>query len=349
MYTAKFRASKRNAILSISTAIAVTLALAACTSGQSSPASSGHSGGKTSGALTISYLQNQGDQQYFVDQAAGAEAEAKKLGNVKIQVVDLGGDANKTISSMDLAVSQKVNGIIIAIPDQKLGPQVATAAANGGIPLLASDSPIKAGDGSSVPFVGFDGVAMGKSVGKEAAKLYTDAGWKASDTRIISAYQQDLSVCTDRANGAKDAFDAAVGSADSPKIVTIGTDNSVTDAQDKAGAVITANAGVKHWVVWGCNDENETGVVTALQNSGVDAANIDGVGLGAYLTCKDWAAGQKTGNKAALFISGYSVGQTAVKAMVAKVRNGTALPPASIAPTKMVDSSNWKSAGVVCT
>ena len=117
----------------------------------------------------------------------------------------------------------------------------------------------------------------------------------------------------------------------------------------KAGGVITANQGVKHWVVWGCNDESETGVVTALQNAGVAPSDILGVGLGAYLTCKDWAAGQDTGNKASLFISGNDVGSAAVKVMVDKIRNGVALPAETIADTHMVDATSWKAAGVVCT
>ena len=89
-----------------------------------------------------------------------------------------------------------------------------------------------------------------------------EAGWSAADTRILSAYKEDLSVCQQRVDGATAAFAKAIP--DGPKVIKIGTDNSATDAQDKAGAVITANSGVKHWVVWGCNDENETGVVTAL-------------------------------------------------------------------------------------
>ena len=136
---------------------------------------------------------------------------------------------------------------------------------------------------------------------------------------------------------------------DAPEVIKVGTDNSATDAQDKAGAIITANAGVKHWVVWGCNDENETGVVTALQNSGVAPADIIGVGLGAYLTCKDWKAGQDTGNKAALFISGVEVGKAAVNSMIDFLVNDGPLPPKTIADTEIVGRDNWEEKGVVCT
>ena len=172
----------------------------------------------------------------------------------------------------------------------------------------------------------------------------------ADDGQLTIAFLQkqgDQQYFIDEADGAKSSFGDAVS--DAPEVITVGTDNSATDAQDKAGAIITANAGVKHWVVWGCNDENVTGVVTALQNSGVAPADINGVGLGAYLTCKDWKAGQDTGNKSALFISGVEVGKAAVNSMIDFLVNDVALPPKTIANTEIVDATNWEEKGVVCT
>ena len=338
---------RRGAGLVAVAAVASIIALAGCTSGLETE-NTGGSGETSSGKLTIAFLQKQGDQQYFVDEATGAKAAAEAAGDVDIKVVDLGTDSNKAISELDSVIAQGVDGIVIVVPDQQIGPQVIQAANAAGIPIMAADDIIKDASGKEAPFTGFDGTAMGTLVGKEAASLYTAAGWSAADTRILSAYKQDLSVCTDRVDGAAAAFKAGITGA-APAVVDIGTDNSATDAQDQAGAVITANAGVKHWVVWGCNDENETGVVTALQNSGVAPADIAGVGLGAYLTCKDWAAKQDTGNKAALFISGVEVGKAAINSMVALLRDGTPLPPKTIADTKIVNSENWESEGVVCT
>jgi L-arabinose transport system substrate-binding protein len=325
----------------------LALTLTACSSGQVAASTATGSAGPKTGPLQIVYLQKQGDQQYFVDEANGAKAQAKTLGNVTVTAVDLGTDSNKAISELDSAIARKVDGIIMVAPDQAIGPQVIDKAKAAGIPLLASDDGLKAADGTAAPFVGFDGTAMGNSVGEKAAALYTAAGWSAADTRIVAVGKADLSVCVQRLNGAASSFGAKVSAA--PKIVQIGTDNSVTDALNKAGGVITANQGVKHWVVWGCNDESETGVVTALQNAGVAPANIIGVGLGAYLTCKDWKAGQVTGNKAALYISGNDVGSSAVKVMVNQLRNGVALPAQTIAATHMVDATNWQAEGVVCT
>jgi L-arabinose transport system substrate-binding protein len=326
--------------------IAAGLALAGCSNGQAAATGTGTgAGAPKSGQITIAYLQKQGDQQYFIDEANGAKAEAAKLGNVKIVTVNLGTDSNQAISAMSTEVGQQVDGIAIVVPDQKIGPQVIQAA--GAIPLVASDDPISDGSGKAAPFVGFDSVQMGTQVGAEAGKLFKAAGWTAADTRVLAAYQQGLSDCQQREQGEEQGFATAAGA--SPQVVKIGTDNSVVDAQNKTGAALTANPGVKHWVVWGCNDESETGAVTALQNSGVAPANIAGVGLGAYLTCKDWTAKKDSGNKAALFIDGRAVGATAVDALVGKIRDGKALPAQSIAKTTMVDSTNFVQAGVQCS
>jgi L-arabinose transport system substrate-binding protein len=322
--------------------LATALALGGCSSGK--PAA-GSSTAPKKGPITIAYLQKQGDQQYFVDEANGAKAEAAKLGNVKIVTVNLGTDSNQAISAMSTEVGQQVDGIAIVVPDQKIGPQVIQAA--GKIPLLASDDPISDGSGKPAPFVGFDSVQMGTKVGTKAGELFKASGWSASDTRVIAAYQQGLSGCQQREQGEEQGFAAAAGT--TVPIIKVGTDNSVVDAQNKTGAVITANRNVKHWVVWGCNDESETGAVTALQNGGVAPSNILGVGLGAYLTCKDWRAKKESGNKAALFIDGRSVGAAAVDALVAKIRNGTPLPPKTVANTSMVDATSFATAGVQCS
>jgi L-arabinose transport system substrate-binding protein len=341
---------RRTALRAVAAVLAASLTVTACSSGQSTTPTAGAApSSATSGKITIAFLQKQGDQQYFVDEATGAQQAAEALGDVEIKVVNLGTDANKAINELDSVIAQKVNGIIIVVPDQQIGPQVIDKATQAGIPLMAADDVIADAAGKEAPFTGFDGTAMGEEVGKAAAELYLEAGWNAADVKILSGYKQDLSVCGQRVDGAKSAFTAALDGAAAPEVIDIGTDNSATDAQNKAGATITANPGAKHWIVWGCNDENETGIVTALQNSGVAPADIIGVGLGAYLTCKDWAAGQDTGNKAALFISGTEVGKAAVNSIVGQIRDGKAMPPKTIADTNMVDSTNWKDAGVVCT
>jgi L-arabinose transport system substrate-binding protein len=326
------------------------LLAAGCSSGQSSgPAAS--NAAPVTGNITIAYLQKQGDQQYFIDEAAGAQAAAGQLSTptstVTLKVVNLGQDANKAVTETDSAIAQKVNGIAVVVPDQKIGPQVASAAGSAGIPVVASDDNFSDDAGHPVPFVGFDGFDMGSKIGDETAKRVATEGWNAADTGVIYASKQDLTVCQDRVRGEKQLYVHGGGIG---KPIDAGTDNSVNGAQSTASGIITGNPGIKNWVVMGCNDENVSGVLQALSNAKVPTSNVIGVGLGAYIACKSWAVGSvPDGFVSALYIDGHDVGGDAVRTLVNKIRNGVALPPKTIARTQIVDDVTWKHTTLKCT
>ncbi|ROR46409.1 substrate-binding domain-containing protein [Kitasatospora cineracea] len=346
---------RRSAAAAAALALATVLGAAGCSTGKSdSGAVGGGEVAKVDGKISITYLQKQGDQEYFVGEAAGAKAKAAELG-VDLKVVNLGSDANKTVSEVQSAIAQKSNGVIVVVPDPAVGPQVVQLAKDAKVALLTSDDQICATgpDPAScpkeqlVPRIGFSGQQMGGEVGKRAAEEFKKAGWSAADTRTIGAWKQDVTVCGDRVKAAQQAF-ADGGGAD-VKNIDVATDNTPTGAQDKIAATVTANPGVKHWVVWGCNDENVQGGVTALANAGFKADNVIGVGLGAYLACKDWSGSEPSGMKAALFINGKDVGALAVQTMYDRLKSDKAFPAEAFAPTTMVDASSWKTAGVTCS
>ncbi|MGF1428858.1 substrate-binding domain-containing protein [Kitasatospora sp. LaBMicrA B282] len=332
----------------------VTLGLTACSTGQSSSSAASGDVAKVSGKISLTYLQKQGDQQYFIGEAAGAKAKAAQLG-IDLKVVNLGTDANQAVSQEQAAIAQKSNGLIVVPPDPSVGPQLVQTAKDAKVALLTSDDqvcssgpdPAKCPASDLLPRIGFSGQQMGTQVGTRAGQEYQKAGWAAADTRTISAWQQDVTVCGDRVNAAKAAF--AAGGGAGVQNIDVATDNTPTGAQDKIAATITANPNVKHWVIWGCNDENVQGGITAMQNAGISADNVIGIGLGAYLACKDWGSGKPTGMKAALYINGSDVGALAVQTMYDKLKDGKAFPQEAFAPTAMVDASNWQSAGVQCS
>ena len=329
----------------IAVACTTALALGGCTSGHSSTKDSGGGAGTAhkSGQITIAYLQKQGVQKYFVDEAAGAKAEAAKLG-VQITVVNVSNNSSRAVNALTAQVDAKVDGIAIVTPDQKIGPQLVRRA--GTIPIVASDDPIKDSSGHAVPFVGFDSKQLGTSVGTKAGELFKAARWSAAETRVLAAYSPGLSDCRDRESGEEAGFAKAAGAR--VQVIKLSTDNSDFTARIEAAKAIAKNPHVKHWIAWGCNDESETGVVATLQSHRVGAADIIGVGLGAYLTCKDWAADKPTGNKAALFLDARAVGKAAVDALVNKIRKGVALRPNVLSAGPIVDAASYKQHGVPC-
>ncbi|MFJ1709843.1 substrate-binding domain-containing protein [Kitasatospora sp. NPDC088346] len=326
----------------------IGLCLSACAAEQSPDGIA-----RVKGTISITYLQKQGDQQYFLDEADGARARAAELG-IDLTLVNLGNDAARTVKEVEAAVARKAHGVIVVVPDPAVGPQVAQITRNAKIALLTSDDqictnlsdPSVCAKQKLAPRVGFSGAQMGAQVGQRAAGEYRKAGWKASDTRVISVWQQDVNVCRERVNAATEAF---LNEGQVPTL-DIGTDNTEADAKRKVAATIAAeHDAVRHWIVWGCNDENVQGALTALHDSGVSADNVIGVGLGAYLACRDWLSGRPTGMKAALFINGRDVGALAVQTMYNKLKAGTEMPAEVFAPTTMVDATTWKkNSGLDC-
>ncbi len=244
---------------------------------------------------------------------------------------------------MNDAISAGAKGIAITVPDQTIGPAIAKAAKDAGVVLIATDDGIKDEAGNPVPFVGFDGKDMGKKVGDAAAKLLTDSGWlkdSAKKVGVLSIEVQTLSVCNDRTDNEKAAAKAAG--------VPDGAD--LPGAVHRRGVVLAGCGRPDHHREPGHHElgrlrlqrRGRPGALNALATAGVKTDNIIGVGLGSYEACKPWAAGQPSGFKAGLFISGLDVGKTAATVLNDAVVNGKAPAAVSYAPTSIVDATNYK-------
>jgi L-arabinose transport system substrate-binding protein len=287
-------------------------------------------------------INKSADQQYFIDLQTSFTTTAKGLG-ATARTFDAKLDPNLGITLVQDAISAGAKGIAITVPDQTIGPAIAKLAKDAGVVLIATDDSIKDSDGNPVPFVGFNGSEMGKKVGEAAAALLTKSGWltdKSKKVGVLTVEVQTLSVCTDRTNSEKAAIKAA-GVPDA-QILTVPYTGEALSAQDAAGPVITANPSITNWVVFGCNDEGVLGTLNALATAGTKADNIIGIGLGAYEACKFWAAGQDSGFKAGLFISGLDVGKTAATVLNDAVTKGIKPPAATFANTTIVDATTFK-------
>ena len=363
---APLRRNRRPAWVLAGMCAAALAAVSACSNGQASSSSTTSTGAsastttqQNSGKITITYIQKQGDQSYFVDEITGAQQAASQLGNVTIIPVNVGMDNTQTVAAVRNAIARKVDGIIIVPPDGSTGPQDAAVAKAASIPIISSDdqvcttgpTPTSCASGDLLPRVGFDAQQLGTAVGKEVATLFKQqSGWTASNTRILEEWQFSTSVCTPRVTYAESLFRSQTGSA--IPAIKVDTDNTTSgdpnSAFSKTQATINAYHGVKHWIVFGCNDQNVQGAITALANAGYGTADVLGVGLGGDVACKDWQSTAPTSMKAALVFKGQDVGAGAIKAMVSHIRNGTPFPPVVEASFAIANKSDWQASGYVC-
>jgi L-arabinose transport system substrate-binding protein len=307
----------------------------------STSAAASASGSAAGGKQLFVAINKAADQQYFIDLQTSFVETITKLGGEAAKF-DAKAEAPLGVSLVNDAISKGAKGIAITVPDQSIGPAVATAAKAANVALVATDDPIKDASGTAIPFVGFDGTDMGTKVGVEAAKLLTDAGWTkdaAKTVGVLSVEKQDLSVCNQRTDAEK--AEIAKAGVTAAQIFPVAADGTVAGSQSASAPVITAHPKVTNWIIFGCNDESVLGALNALAAAGAKPADIIGVGLGAYEACRPWAAKQPSGFKAGLYISGTDVGAAAAQALWDNVVNGKPLPASTVAKTTIVDPTTY--------
>ena len=149
-----------------------------------------------------------GDNPWFVTEAKGLQQAADAAGmNLTVQDVQL--DANLAMNAVDQAIGTGVDGIVIVVPDQQIGPAVMKKAAEAKIPVVTIDDYIYDDAKKQAPFVGFFAPEIGKQVAGKAVELYKAADWtKDPNAKIgtVSIELPTLSVCMMRTDAANETW-----------------------------------------------------------------------------------------------------------------------------------------------
>jgi len=291
----------------------------------------------------VAYIVKMGDNPWFVTEARGIQEVADAHG-VELTVQDVKLDPALAMDAVDQAIGTGVDGIIIVVPDQKIGPAVLKKAAEANIPVVTIDDYIYDSEGKQAPFVGFFAPDIGRQVAEKAVELYKAAGWEKDPNAVIRAVSIELptlSVCNMRTDAATETWLKALPDFGAENVLHMPYDGTLKGAADAFPAFITAHPEITHWVLWSCNDDGVLGAVRSLENAGVKAENIIGVGLGAHMACDEWNKGKPTGFKAAVYINAALHGKKAMEVLYDYLANGTPIPENSIVQGVMVDPTNY--------
>lgn len=302
--------------------LVMAVSLAACSSGQdtSSPAAtadpSSAAGGsaEASGAGVVYGIYKAGDQTWFIDEGAAAQAAVEEKGDQFIYV-DAKMSPEEYLKAIDNAIANKAKGIVTCIPDQTMSQAVADKCAEAGIPLISADDAIQneAGD-KLVPWVGINAYVIGEANGQWLAD-YAIENNLAEDPEcgLLIMTMDTVSSCVPRAEGEYDKFTAVCPEFAAERIYKADYDGTTEKGNTAAAAVFTAHPEIKKWLVTGANEEGTIGAVRALESAGLDGGACV-VGLGAYLAKDEWnnKGADGTCMKAAAYFSSDSVGAGSV-------------------------------------
>lgn len=329
----------RNLALVAAAALAVTLT--GCTNtADAGPANP--SDKPADGPISIGYVVKRGTDPFASAQVNAAKARAEAEG-VDLQTADVKQDTGLAISTVQQMIANGIDGLIIVVPDQAIGPQIMQLAADAGIPVIASDDPIKDANGKAAPFIGLDGAALGTQAGEQLAKALDErSDATPANTAFVVVSQNSISACTERTDAAKKAFDAAGGSSKST-FIDVPHDGTLQTAVTAMSAAITQNPGIQNWYITSCNDDGVAGALRALEAVGVGKDRSFGYGMDGSLSCTELA--KDNGFAAANFVSFDKNGEMAFDAMFDFLKNGTPIPATQSVPGPVINRDNMAQLG----
>ena len=307
-------------------ALAMAAGLAACSSGEdtSQPAAitdapSVPAGGsaEAAGAGVVYGIYKAGDQTWFIDEGAAAQAAVEEKGDQFI-FVDAKMSPEEYLKAIDNAIANKAKGIVTCIPDQTMSQAVADKCAEAGIPLISADDAIQNEAGEKlVPWVGINAYVIGEANGQWLAEYAKDNSLAEDpECGLLIMTMDTVSSCVPRAEGEYDKFTAVCPEFAADRIYKADYDGTTEKGNTAAAAVFTAHPEIKKWLVAGANEEGTIGAVRALESAGLDAEACV-VGLGAYLAKDEWnnKGADGTCMKAAAYFSSDSVGAGSVQVL----------------------------------
>lgn len=247
--------------------------------------------------------------------------EAKKL-KVKVNVVDGQASSPKQTSDVSNAVTQGVNGIVIAPTDAKAMVPAINEILAENIPVVTVDRRVD-GAKKPVPHIGADNVAGGRKMAQWVVQNFPDGA-----AIVFLSGQPGSSSAIDRAKGIHDTLAAA-----GPKYRIV-AEQTANWARDQ-GLTVTQNiltslTGTPPQVIISANDDMALGAVEAIQSAGLGKQGIKVLG---YDASPDALKKVRDGEMAATVEQspGKQI-RTALQVLVASIRNKADIKSVGIEP-----------------
>jgi L-arabinose transport system substrate-binding protein len=192
-----------------------------------------------------------------------------------------------------------------------------------------------------MPYMGISAYDIGKMVGTTLADEMKRRGWKVEDTGACAMTVPELETARKRIQGAEDSLKAAAF----PMDRVYDKPNKTSDqegARVAADIVLGQHSDVKHWLVFSSNDEGVLGAVRAMENRGITADNVIGVGIGGSTAKNDFDKATPTGMYASVLIRPRLHGYDTSDLMFHWIKDGKAPPKVTLTNGTLITRKNYK-------
>jgi ribose transport system substrate-binding protein len=252
------------------------LALAACTSNDSSDDKADTSGGTSAAAagsndepgdkVTIGFSAPAADHGWMGSITESARTEADKYDDIDLKVAEGTNDVNLQISQVETFINDKVDAIVLLPFDGAAMTPVALKAMKAGIPVINVDREFDDPNAARVTVLG-DNYGMGVSAGQYVCDHLGD---KKDAVVAEIAGIDSLPLTQDRSQGFKDALSECGQNVDN----RVAADFTVEGGSDAAEQLLQAAPHIDF--LWNHDDDQGVGVLAAIKNAGRDEFTMIG-------------------------------------------------------------------------
>jgi L-arabinose transport system substrate-binding protein len=293
--------------------------------------------------LVIAVIYKTLDEAWFQEESEAAKNKALAMGAQDVITIDAKMNPDVYLSALDNLITQKVNGILICVPDQKLSKITVDRCKKSNIAVIACDDPLTDDEGNYLaPFVGINS----NQIGRDMTSLmvdYLEKNNKLTDLRssgLLLMSMDSVSSCIPRTEGQLETFKNKLPDFPKENIFQSEYNGQSEKSFYSAASTITANKTIKNWFVMSANEAGTIGAIKALEQSSL-AENAVAVGVGGYVA-KDEFQKENSPLIASAYISATEVGQIAAQELLDNLLFNKNIPDKYLVKDKIITKDNYK-------
>lgn len=292
--------------------------------------------------LVIAVIYKTLDETWFQEESEAAKNQALKMGAKEVITIDAKMNPDVYLSALDNLITQKVNGILICVPDQKLSKITVERCKKANIAVIACDDPLTDEGNYLAPFVGIDS----NQIGRDMTNLMVDyleknnklTNPKSSGLLLMS--MDSVSSCAPRTEGQLETFKNRFPNFPKENIFQAEYNGQSEKSFYSAASTIANNKNIENWFVMSANEAGTIGAIKALEQSSL-AKNAVAVGVGGYVA-KDEFQKENSPLIASAYISATEVGQIAAQELMENLLDGKNIPDKYLVTDKIITKDNYQ-------
>ncbi|EHJ01208.1 periplasmic binding protein/LacI transcriptional regulator [Clostridium sp. DL-VIII] len=292
--------------------------------------------------LVIAVIYKTLDETWFQEESEAAKSKALKMGAKEVITIDAKMNPDVYLSALDNLITQKVNGILICVPDQKLSKITIERCKKANIAVIACDDPLTDEGSYLAPFVGIDS----NQIGRDMTNLMVDYLEKnnkmtnPNSSGLLLMSMDSVSSCAPRTEGQLETFKNRFPSFPKENIFQAEYNGQSEKSFYSAASTIASNKNIENWFVMSANEAGTIGAIKALEQSSL-AKNAVVVGVGGYVA-KDEFQKENSPLIASAYISATEVGQIASQELMENLLDGKNIPDKYLVTDKIITKDNYQ-------